>query len=97
MMLLRVRGALLALLVGAAGQQQPEARRALPEPRAAATNSPSPTGNNTIITVYHLNPSNCKDHREVNCNWAGSETEPETGRLRNRGGEAGRGDAGVLR
>ena len=22
-------------------------------------------------------------HREVNCNWAGSETEPETGRLRN--------------
>ena len=23
------------------------------------------------------------DHREVNCNWAGSETEPETGRLRN--------------
>ena len=38
-------------------------------------------------------------HREVNCNWAGSETEPETGRLRNptSGGEAGRGDAGVLR
>ena len=23
------------------------------------------------------------NHREVNCNWAGSETEPETGRLRN--------------
>ena len=23
------------------------------------------------------------NHREVNCNWAGSEIEPETGRLRN--------------
>ena len=35
--------------------------------------------NNTACAV----PARGQHHREVNCNWAGSETEPETGRLRN--------------
>ena len=35
------------------------------------------------VTDDVLISADATTHREVNCNWAGSETEPETGRLRN--------------